>query len=150
MKVFSSIGELENAVGTHLGHSDWRTVTQHQIDTFAEITGDAQWIHVDTERAARGPYGTTIAHGYLTLSLVSALSWEVYQVEGFRMSVNYGADRLRFPAPVPAGSRVRAGVEIVSVTPGDVGYRVVARITVEVEGGAKPASVVDSVSLLVP
>ncbi|RAG82399.1 dehydratase [Streptacidiphilus pinicola] len=150
MKVFHSIAELEQAVGTHLGYSDWHTVTQQQIDTFAEATGDHQWIHVDSARAEKGPFGTTIAHGYLTLSLVPMLSWQVYTVEGIRMGVNYGANKVRFPSPVPVDSKIRAGVEIVSVTPGGGGYQVVARVTVEREGGDKPACVADTVSVLVP
>ncbi|MDH2392588.1 MULTISPECIES: MaoC family dehydratase [Streptomyces] len=150
MKTFHGLAELEQAVGTHLGHSDWHTVTQRQIDMFAEATGDHQWIHVDPERAAQGPFGTTIAHGYLTLSLVPRLVWQVYSVEGMRMGVNYGADRLRFPAPLPAGSKVRAGVELLSVTPGAGGHQVTTRVTVERDGGTKPVCVVDAVSVLVP
>jgi acyl dehydratase len=150
MKVFNGIAELELAVGTHLGYSDWHTITQQQIDTFAESTGDHQWIHVDPVKAAQGPFGTTIAHGYLTLSLVPMLTWQVYTVEGVRMGVNYGANKLRFPSPVPVGSRVRAGVELVGVTPGGGGYQAMARVTVEREGGDRPVCVVDTVSVLVP
>jgi acyl dehydratase len=150
MKIFHGIPELERAVGTHLGYSDWHTVTQQQIDTFAEATGDHQWIHVDPVRAAKGPFGTTIAHGYLTLSLVPMLVWEIYTVEGIRMGVNYGSNKVRFPAPVPVDSKVRAGVELVSVTPGGGGYQVVARVTVEREGGDKPVCVADAVTVLVP
>ena len=150
MRVFTGIEEFEQAVGTHLGYSDWHTVTQQQIDLFAEATGDRQWIHVDAEKATCGPFGTTIAHGYLTLSLVPMLSWQVYTVDGMRMGVNYGANKLRFPSPVPVDSRVRAGVELVSVTPVNGGYQVVSRVTVEHNVGPKPACVVDTVSLLVP
>ncbi len=150
MKVFNGIAELEQAVGTHLGYSDWHTVTQEQIDTFARATGDHQWIHVDPEKAAHGPFGTTIAHGYLTLSLVPMLVWQVYRVEGLKMSVNYGADKLRFPAPVPVDSEVRAGVELLSLVPGGGGHRLTARVTIEREGGGKPVCVVESVSVLVP
>jgi acyl dehydratase len=149
MKVFNGIAELEAAAGSHLGHSDWHTVTQEQIDTFAKATGDHQWIHVDPEKAAQGPFGSTIAHGYLTLSLVPMLVWQVYKVEGVRMGVNYGADKLRFPAPVPVDSKVRAGVELLSVTPGGGGHQVKARVTVEREGGDKPVCVVDTVSIVV-
>ena len=117
MKVFQGIEELQKAVGDHLGHSDWHTITQEQIDLFAEATGDHQWIHVDPEKAAQGPFGTTIAHGYLTLSLVPRLVSEIYRVEGLAMGVNYGANKVRFPSPVPVGSRVRAGVEILSLVP---------------------------------
>ena len=117
MRIINGIEELEQAVGTHLGYSDWHTVTQDQIDLFADATGDHQWIHVDQKKAKEGPFGSTIAHGYLTLSLVPMLSWQVYKVEGVRMGVNYGANRLRFPSPVPVASKVRAGVELLSVTP---------------------------------
>ena len=150
MRVLDGIGALEAAAGTHLGYSEWHTVTQEQVDLFAEATGDHQWIHVDPDRAKGGPFGTTIAHGYLTLSLVPMLAAEVYRVEGIRMGVNYGANRLRFPSPVPVGSRVRAGVELVTVTPGSGGHQVVARVTIEREGGDKPVCVVDTVSVLVP
>jgi acyl dehydratase len=149
MKVFQGIEELERAVGTHLGYSDWHTVTQRQIDTFAEATGDHQWIHVDPEKAATGPFGGTIAHGYLTLSLVPMLVWQVYAVEGVRMGVNYGANKVRFPSPVPVDTKVRAGVELLSVKPGGGGYQVTARVTVEREGADKPACVVETVSVLV-
>jgi len=150
MRVFTGIEEFEQAVGTHLGYSDWHTVTQQQIDLFADATGDHQWIHVDAEKASYGPFGATIAHGYLTLSLVPMLSWQVYTVDGMRMGVNYGADKLRFPSPLPVDSKVRAGIELVSVTPGTGGYRVVTRVTIEADGAAKPACVVDTVTLLVP
>ncbi|QYJ03534.1 MaoC family dehydratase [Nocardioides panacisoli] len=150
MRAFHSVADLENAVGTHVGYSDWHPVTQRQIDQFAEATGDHQWIHVDRDRAATGPFGSTIAHGYLTLSLVPMLTAEVYSVAGLQMGVNYGAERLRFPAPVPVDAHVRAGVEIISVTPGDAAYRLVARVTVERQGSDKPVCVVDAVSVLVP
>ena len=113
MRVFHGHrGTARQAVGTHLGWSDWHTVTQQQIDTFADATGDHQWIHVDPEKAAAGPFGGTVAHGFLTLSLVPMLVWQVYRVEGVRMGVNYGANKLRFPSPVPVDSKVRAGVEL--------------------------------------
>jgi acyl dehydratase len=150
MRTFHGIAELEQAVGSHLGYSEWHEITQDRIDTFADATGDHQWIHVDPERAAAGPFGTTIAHGYLTLSLVPMLVWQVFSVEGVAMGVNYGANKLRFPAPVPVGSKVRGGVELVSVTPGSGGYQVVARVTIEVAGGDRPACVVETVSVLVP
>ncbi|MQY33878.1 putative enoyl-CoA hydratase 1 [Streptomyces sp. RB17] len=148
MKVFQGIEELRNAVGTHLGYSDWHTVTQQQIDTFADATGDHQWIHVDVEKATAGPFGGTIAHGYLTLSLVPMLVWQVYRVEGVSMGVNYGANKLRFPSPVPVGSKVRAGVELVSVEPGGGGYRVTTRVTVERQGAGKPACVAETLSVV--
>ncbi|MFB7161042.1 MaoC family dehydratase [Streptomyces sp. NPDC056242] len=148
MKVFQGIEELRNAVGTHLGYSDWHTVTQQQIDTFADATGDHQWIHVDVERAAAGPFGSTIAHGYLTLSLVPMLAWQVYRVEGVSMGVNYGANKVRFTSPVPVDSKVRAGVELVSVEPGGGGYRVTTRVTVERQGAGKPACVAETLSVV--
>ncbi|MEW2329712.1 MaoC family dehydratase [Micromonospora chersina] len=150
MRVFQGIEELEQAVGTHLGHSGWHRITQRQIDAFAEATGDHQWIHVDPVRAARSPFGGTIAHGYLTLSLVPMLVWQVYRVEGLTMGVNYGANKLRFPAPVPVDSEVRAGVELLSLVPGGGGYQLTAKVTVELAGGGKPACVVETVSVLVP
>ncbi|PWU50617.1 dehydratase [Micromonospora globispora] len=149
MKVFHGVEELEQAVGTHLGYSDWHTVTQQQIDAFAEATGDRQWIHVDPEKAAHGPFGSTIAHGYLTLSLVPMLVWQVYQVEGLTMGVNYGANKLRFPSPVPVDSRVRAGVELLSLVPARDGYQLTAKVTIERAGAEKPACVVETVSILV-
>ena len=150
MKTFHGLDEFEKAVGTHLGHSDWHTVTQEQVDLFAEATGDHQWIHVDPERAKDGPFGGTIAHGYLTLSLVPKLVWEVYKVEGLSMGVNYGSNRVRFPSPVPVGSRIRAGVELVSLERGPNGAQATVRVTIEREGGDKPACVAETVSVLVP
>jgi acyl dehydratase len=150
MKTFHGIEELQQAVGTHLGYSDWHTITQQQIDTFAEATGDHQWIHTDPERAKNGPFGGTIAHGYLTLSLVPKLVWQIYTVEGLRMAVNYGSNKVRFPSPVPVDSKVRAGVELVSLTPGAGGYQLTAKVTIEREGGDKPACVAETVSVLVP
>lgn len=149
MRTFHGIAELEAAVGTHLGYSDWHTVAQEQIDTFADATGDHQWIHVDPATAAQGPFGSTIAHGYLTLSLVPDLVGQIYRVDGVSMGVNYGANRLRFPAPVPVDSKVRAGVELLSVEPGGGGHMVTAKVTVEREGGDKPVCVVETVSLVV-
>ncbi|MEV2223867.1 MaoC family dehydratase [Nocardia vinacea] len=150
MKVFNGIGELEQAVGTHLGYSEWHTVTQEQIDLFAEATGDRQWIHVDPERAAQGPFGTTIAHGYLTLSLLPQLVWQVYRVDGVKMGINYGSNKVRFPSPVPSGSRVRAGVELVKLEPTKAGIQVTARVTIEREGSDKPACIAEALSVLVP
>ncbi|WP_327119610.1 MaoC family dehydratase [Nocardia sp. NBC_01730] len=150
MKVFNGIAELEQAIGTHLGHSDWYPVTQQQVDLFAEATGDRQWIHVDPERAARGPFGTTIAHGYLTLSLLPLLVSQVYRVDGLKMGINYGCNKVRFPSPVPVGSRVRAGVELVELKHTSAGAQVTARVTIERDGGDKPACVAEALSVLVP
>jgi acyl dehydratase len=150
MRTFDGLDEFEKAVGTHLGYSDWHTITQEQIDLFAEATGDDQWIHVDPEKAAAGPFGTTIAHGYLTLSLVPKLVWEIYKVNGLSMGVNYGSNKVRFPSPVPVGSRVRAGAELVELTRGPNGAQATVRVTIEREGGDKPACVAETVSVLVP
>ncbi|MDQ4119349.1 MAG: MaoC family dehydratase [Actinomycetota bacterium] len=150
MMTFRGIDELARAVGTHLGHSAWHTISQEQVDRFADATGDHQWIHVAQERAARGPFGSTIAHGYLTLSLVPMLAWEIYTVEGVSMGVNYGANKVRFPSPVPVGSRVRGGVELLALEEVPAGHQLVARVTVEREGADKPACVVETVSVLVP
>ncbi|MGZ4480228.1 MAG: MaoC family dehydratase [Nocardioidaceae bacterium] len=149
MRTFQGIDDLETAFGTHLGWSDWHTVTQEQIDTFAEATGDHQWIHVDPERAKDGPFGTTIAHGYLTLSLVPRLVWQIYTVEGLSMGVNYGSNKVRFPSPVPVGSRIRAGAELVSLERGATGAQAVVRVTVERDGGDRPACVAETMSVLV-
>ncbi|MCZ7413467.1 MULTISPECIES: MaoC family dehydratase [unclassified Streptomyces] len=145
-RVFATVDELREAVGVELGPSDWLEVDQKRIDLFADATGDHQWIHVDPERAARGPFGTTIAHGYLTLSLLPVLMPRVLRVEGVRMGVNYGVNKVRFPAPVPVGSRLRARVRIAEVSEvGDDGVQCVAQTTVEREGGEKPVCVAESV-----
>jgi acyl dehydratase len=149
VRIFDGVAGLEQAVGQHLGYSGWHTVTQREIDLFAEATGDHQWIHVDPERAASGPFGTTIAHGYLTLSLIPALVGEIYRVDGLRMGVNYGTDKVRFPVPVPVDSRVRAGAELVDLRPGRLGHQATVRVTVEVEGSDKPACVADTLVVLV-
>ncbi len=150
MRIFTGVEEIAAAVGEHLGHSGWHAVTQEQVDAFADATGDHQWIHVDPERAAAGPFGRTIAHGYLTLALVPLLLSEIYTVEGVTMGVNYGANSVRFPSPVPVGSRVRAGAELLDVATGPAGARVTVRVTVEVEGAEKPACVAEVLSVVVP
>ncbi|MDR7274674.1 MaoC family dehydratase [Catenuloplanes atrovinosus] len=151
MRVFDDPAALVAAAGEHLGFSDWTVVGQPRIDAFAAATGDDQWIHVDPARAAQGPFGTTIAHGYLTLSLIPALSWQVYRIEGVRMGINYGLDRVRFPAPLPSGSRVRAGVQLVSVTPvGGDALQIAAEVTIEREGGDKPVCVARTLSRVYP
>ena len=139
--------ELKNMVGEEIGTSSWLTVEQDRIDTFAAATGDQQWIHVDPERAKDGPFGSTIAHGYLTLSLIPALAWEVYTVEGSRFAVNYGMNKLRFITPVKVGSRVRAHLVLVGVeeVPGDA-LQVAVKVTVELEGADKPAAVAETLS----
>jgi acyl dehydratase len=141
MRVFTGLPDLRAAKGTRLGVSDWSTVDQSQIDLFAEATHDHQWIHVDPARAADGPFGTTIAHGFLTLSLLPELVQQVYAVEGVAMGVNYGVDRLRFTAPVRAGSRVRAVVELEDVVDVAGGVQLTLGVTVELEGSERPALV---------
>jgi acyl dehydratase len=143
---------LKSLVGQEIGPSDWRTVTQEDINLFAELSGDDQWIHVDVERAKKeSPFGTTVAHGNLTLSLIDGLRRDLMASSGFALGVNYGWNKVRFPAPVPAGSRVRARAEVVSVD--DVGggwWQVVTRFTLEVEGSEKPCCVADSVGRALP
>ncbi|HSI93182.1 MAG TPA: MaoC family dehydratase [Jiangellaceae bacterium] len=145
---FASIDELRAAVGTEIGHGDWQEIDQDRIDRFADATGDHQWIHVDPERAAAGPFGTTVAHGYLTLSMLPALTAGLGTVDGVRMGVNYGVNMVRFPAPVPVGSRIRARVELLGVDDVPGGVQVTTRVTVEREGGDKPVCVAESVSRL--
>jgi acyl dehydratase len=143
---------LKALIGREIGPSDWREVTQEDIDAFARLSGDDQWIHVDTERAAtESPFGTTVAHGNLTLSLIDGLRLQLLSSSGFKLGVNYGWNKVRFPAPVPSGSRVRARAEVVSVE--DVGggwWQVATRFTVEVEGSEKPACVAESVGRALP
>jgi acyl dehydratase len=133
------IDDLYPLVGTHLGYSEYRTVTQEQVNLFAEATGDHQWIHVDPERARSGPFGGTIAHGYLTLSLLPVLLSQVLRVGGVSMGINYGANRVRFPSPVPVGSEVRAGATLVAIEEVSGGVQVTLDVTVEVRGAAKPS-----------
>jgi len=134
---------LKDKVGEHLGFSDWHTVTQEQVNLFADATGDHQWIHVDVERAKAGPFGAPIAHGYLTLSLTPALLAEVLEVSGVSMGINYGLNRLRFPSPVPVGSKLRAGVVLGGVEDVEGGVQVTLNVTFEIEGGTKPACVAE-------
>jgi acyl dehydratase len=143
----TGIDELRELVGKQLGPSDWREVTQDDIDRFAELSGDDQWIHVDTERAkTESPFGTTVAHGNLTLSMIDGFRKDLVQSGGFKLGVNYGWNKVRFPAPVPTGSKVRASMETVSVDDvGDGWWQVSQRWTVEVEGSEKPACVAESV-----
>jgi acyl dehydratase len=145
-RIFNSPDELRAGVGEQLGYSDWLEVEQKRIDLFAEATGDHQWIHVDPERAASGPFGTTIAHGYLTLSLLPTFVPQVLRVEGMKMGINYGANKVRFPAPVPVGSRLRATAVLQNVEDAGGGVQVTALVTVEREGGDKPVCVAESVS----
>jgi acyl dehydratase len=145
MRVFADLDELRAAVGSTLGPSDWITVDQAQIDGFADATGDHQWIHVDPERAVAGPFGATIAHGFLTLSLVPVLLQSLYRIDSVKMAVNYGLNRVRFPAPVPVGSRLRASAEVAEVEEVQGGVQIVMRTTIEREGGEKPVCVAETV-----
>jgi acyl dehydratase len=149
--VFKTPADLEAAVGQHLGYSDWLEIDQARIDKFADATGDHQWIHVDPERAKAGPFGKCIAHGYLTQSLVNYFLPQIVDVQGISMGVNYGADKLRFPAPVPVGSKIRGGGELVSVDrTKDGGFQATVRVTVEIEGSTRPGCVIDTISRYYP
>lgn len=148
-QVFNSAAAVLQAVGQDLGTTDWLSISQERIQTFADATGDHQWIHVDPERARQGPFGTTIAHGYLTLSLANLFLPQLVQYEGLKMGVNYGCDKVRFPAPVPVGSHVRGHGQVIAAEPvaGD-GVQVTVRITVQIQGSDKPGCVVDTISRL--
>ncbi|UED83378.1 MaoC family dehydratase [Streptomyces profundus] len=145
-RIFASPDELADAVGERLGVSAWLRIDQERIDQFADATGDHQWIHTDPERAATGPFHGTIAHGYLTLALLPRLIPEVLRVEGARLAVNYGMNRVRFPAPVPVGSRVRATASVLDAQPVAGGWQLTLAVTVEREGGAKPVCVAETVT----
>jgi acyl dehydratase len=144
--VLTGVDEVRKAVGTHLGYSDWLDISQERVNQFADATGDHQWIHVDVERAKAGPFGAPIAHGYLTMSLSNLFLPQVVDVQGFSMGVNYGCNKVRFPAPVPVGSRIRGGVELASADDIPGGVQTVMVITMEIDGGTKPACVVEAVS----
>jgi acyl dehydratase len=140
------VKDLEAHAGEHLGSSDWHEITQDQVNLFADATGDHQWIHVDPERAKSGPFGGTIAHGYLTMSLVPSLLQEVWKVDGMKMGLNYGINKLRFPAPVPVGSKVRADVNLAAVDDvGGGGLQTTLSVTIEIEGQDKPGCVAEVV-----
>jgi len=141
-----SIEELRSLVGTHLGYSDYRTVTQEEVNLFADATGDHQWIHVDPERAASGPFGRTIVHGYLTLSLVPVLVGSIVRVDGVKMGLNYGSNKVRFMSPIPVGSEIRAGATLVSVEDESNSVQVTIDVLVEVRDAAKPACFAEVVS----
>ena len=148
--IFESPHDLKAAVGKHLGYSEWLEIDQHRINQFADATGDHQWIHVDPERAKDGPFGGCIAHGYLTQSLVNHFLPQIVEVRGISMGVNYGADKLRFPAPVPVGSKIRGGGELLSVEEVKGGVQATVRVTVEIEGSARPGCVIDTISRYYP
>jgi acyl dehydratase len=143
---------LKGLLGKQVGPSEWRDVTQEEINAFADLSGDHQWIHTDVERAKNeSPFGTTVAHGNLTLSMIDGMRLELLNSSGFKLGVNYGWNRVRFPAPVPAGSRVRATAEVTEVEEvGNGWWQVITRFTVEVEGSDKPACVADSVGRALP
>ncbi|AHH17117.1 enoyl-CoA hydratase 1 [Nocardia nova SH22a] len=145
MTDFADLAAFRAAVGTELGTSDWMRIDQERIDLFAEATGDHQWIHVDPEKAAQGPYGTTIAHGFLTLSLLVPLANEATSVGGIRMGINYGLNKVRFITPVPAGGRIRARVHLDSVSDIQGGVQAIRTVTVELEGADKPACVAENI-----
>ena len=149
-KIFAKPADLIGAEGTQLGPTDWLLIDQDRVNGFAEVTGDHQWIHVDVERAKQGPFGGTIAHGYLTMSLVNYFLPQLIEVQGFAHAVNVGADRLRFLAPVKVGSRIRGVGEIVGVEEVKGAIQSIVRVTVEIEGADKPACVVDTISRYFP
>jgi acyl dehydratase len=138
---FATLDELAEAVGRHLGYSDWWEISQERINTFADATDDHQWIHVDVERAAGGPFGGPIAHGYLTLSMAVPLVQQILEVGGVAMGINYGTNKVRFPAPVPVGSRLRAGATLASLDTFDGGAQATLDLVFEIEGGTKPVCV---------
>lgn len=148
MRTFSTADELREAVGTDLGSSDWLTMDQSRIDVFASCTGDVQWIHIDPDRAADGPFGATIAHGFLTLSLIPLLGGQVLRFETSGAQLNYGVNKVRFPAPLTVGSAVRARAQIQEVRSVSAGTQVLTRYTIEIADHEKPACVAETVTLL--
>jgi acyl dehydratase len=150
VRTFTTLDDLAAAVGENLGTSDWLRIEQERVDRFAEATGDHQWIHVDVERAASGPFGGTIAHGYLTLSLVPMLGTQIFSLETPGAKLNYGVNKVRFPSPVPVGSRVRAHAKVVDVADVPAGTQVTFGWTIEIENSPKPGCVAETVVLLLP
>jgi acyl dehydratase len=146
MRHFARLDDLCAQVGQEIGVSEWITVDQSRIDRFAEATGDRQWIHVDPVRAAAGPFGATIAHGFLTLALMPEMLHTGFVIDDVRMGVNYGLNRVRFPAPVPAGSRLRGHFRLLAFDPLPAGAQLTVEVTMELEGSDKPACVAESVS----
>ena len=146
MRSFDHLTDLQALVGESLGVSDWITVTQQRIQLFADATGDHQWIHLDAERAAKGPFGTTIAHGFLTLSLLPEMGASAFKVLDTRMGVNYGLGKVRFPAPVPSGSRLRGHFKLTKYEPLDGGAQITCEVTMEREGSDKPVCVAESIA----
>lgn len=150
MKVFTTFEELEQAAGQDLGSSEWVTIDQRRVNQFADATGDHQWIHVDMERAKDGPFGGTIAHGYLTLALVPWLGSQVFTLQTPGAKLNYGVNKVRFPTPLLVGSRIRVHVKIAAVTDIPTGKQLTVQHTIEIEGNDKPACVAETVVLLLP
>jgi acyl dehydratase len=148
VKTYQTVAELKSLVGSQIGTSDWVTIDQTRIDQFAAVTGDDQWIHVDPVRAAAGMFGSTVAHGFLTLSLLPLFIRSSHKVDGARMSVNYGLNRVRFPSPVPVNSRLRAHFKLLSFGAIEGGVQLITEVTVEREGQAKPVCVAESVGRL--
>ena len=146
MKTFEHLIEMQALVGQNIGTSEWITVTQERVNLFADATGDHQWIHIDPERAAKGPFGTTIAHGFLTLSLLPEMSASAFEVLDTRMGVNYGLGKVRFPAPVPVGSRLRGHFKLAKYEPLEGGAQLTVEVTMEREGSDKPVCVVESIT----
>jgi acyl dehydratase len=146
MRSFERLSELEALVGQNVGTSEWITVTQERIQLFADATGDHQWIHLDAERAAKGPFGTTIAHGFLTLSLLPEMGASAMEVRDTRMGVNYGLGKVRFPAPVPSGSRLRGHFKLTKFEPLEGGAQLTMEVTMEREGSEKPVCVAESLA----
>jgi acyl dehydratase len=151
MKILQSLAELPALVGQEVAVSDWLTITQEQVNLFAQATGDHQWIHVDVERARAGPFGGPIAHGYLTLSMLPKFFESALEVRGTRMAVNYGLNKVRFTAPVPVGSRLRSRMKLLAADPIDNGgYQVAMQVTIEREGSDKPVCIAESLSRRFP
>jgi acyl dehydratase len=149
-RVFADLPSFSKAVGEHLGYSEWRVVSADDVLAFADVTGDHQWIHVDPVRAAAGPFGVQIAHGFFVLALVPEITAQVFQVRGLAMAVNYGLNKVRFPAPTPVGGRVRGGVQLSECTEVDGGVQAVMTVTITVEGAPKPSCVAESVVRFYP
>jgi acyl dehydratase len=150
MQTITGLDELKQAQGAVLGTSDWHAVTQEDIDTFAEVTGDDQWIHVDVERAKETPFGGTIAHGYYTLSIIPMLSRQVFSMQGFAFALNYGLNRVRFPAPLPVGANVRLTAKVANVEDIPGGAQATMEMTLEREGGDKPVCVAETIVRVYP
>ena len=149
MRLFATLADFAAASGEHLGYSPWREVTQQQVDGFADITGDRQWIHVDPERAAASQFGGTIAHGYLTLALVTVFMSEIFRIDNLTMGINVGLNRVRFPAPVKVGSRVRGGAQLLSVKRSPAGSLSAVRVTVDADGQKRAVCIAETLSLYV-